>query len=89
MIDRVDCRPWLNPGKNEEKTRKIFCLLVLVVAIILSFPAAGMCNTMAVVKLGNEVLMEKHYHLIDGKKLGLVTNQTDETSRPLWSRARY
>lgn len=81
MIDRTNCRPWLNPGKNEEKTRKIFCLLALVVAIIFSFPAAGMCNATAVVKLGNEVLLEKYYHLIDGKKVGLVTNQTGVDSK--------
>lgn len=81
MIDRTNCRPWLSSGKNEEKTRKIFCLLALVVAIILSFPAAGMCNVTAMVKLGYEVLMEKYYHLIDGKKLGLVTNQTGVDSK--------
>ena len=81
MIDGTNCRPWLNPGKNEEKTRKIFCLLSLVVAIILSFPAAGMCNATAIVKLGNEALMEKYYHLIDGKKVGLVTNQTGVDSK--------
>lgn len=81
MTDGTNCRSWLNPGKNEEKTRKIFCLLALVVAIIFSFPAAGMCNATAVVKLGNEVLLEKYYHLIDGKKVGLVTNQTGVNSK--------
>lgn len=81
MIDRTNCRPWPNPDKDEQKTRNIFCQIFLVVAIILSFSATGMCNTMAVVKLGNEVLLEKYYHLIDGKKVGLVTNQTGVDSK--------
>jgi len=57
----------------------MFCLLPLVV-IILAFIATGLCNA-AAVKLGNEVLLEKYYHLIDGKKVGLVTNQTGVDSR--------
>ncbi|PKM75700.1 MAG: polysaccharide deacetylase, partial [Firmicutes bacterium HGW-Firmicutes-15] len=80
MINRTNYRPWLNPGKNEEKTRRIFCLLALVV-VILAFPAAGTCNVTAAVKLGNEGLLESYYHLIDGKNVGLVTNQTGVDSR--------
>ncbi|PIY33674.1 MAG: hypothetical protein COZ07_01320, partial [Candidatus Infernicultor aquiphilus] len=80
MINRINYRPWLNPGKNKEKTRRIFCLLALVV-VILAFPAAGTCNATAAIKLGNEVLLESYYHLIEGKKVGLVTNQTGVNSR--------
>jgi uncharacterized protein YbbC (DUF1343 family) len=80
MINRINYRPWLNPGKNKEKTRRIFCLLALVV-VILAFPAAGTCNATAAVKLGNEVLLESYHYLIAGKKVGLVTNQTGVDSR--------
>ncbi|MCK4464075.1 MAG: DUF1343 domain-containing protein [Bacteroidales bacterium] len=80
MINRINYRTWLNSGKNKEKNRRVFCLLALVV-VILVFPAAGVCNATAAVKLGNEVLMESYYHLIDGKNVGLVTNQTGVDSR--------
>ena len=59
---------------------RIFCLLALVV-VILAFPVSGTCNATAMVKLGNEVLLESYYHLVDGKKVGLVTNQTGVDSR--------
>ena len=80
MINRINYRPWLNPGKNKEKTGRIFCSLALVV-VILVFPAAGACNATAAVKLGNEVLLESYSYLIDGKNVGLVTNQTGVDSR--------
>jgi len=32
-------------------------------------------------KLGNEVLMSKYHHLIEGKRIGLVTNQSGVTSK--------
>jgi len=32
-------------------------------------------------KLGNEVLMSKHHHLIKGKNVGLITNQSGVTSQ--------
>jgi len=79
MLNRINYRPWKKPGKNNEKTRRMFCLLALVV-VILVFTATGICNA-AAVKLGNEVLLERYYHLIDGKKVGLVTNQTGVDSR--------
>ena len=59
---------------------RIFRLLVLVV-VILVFPAAVAGNATATVKLGNEVLLESYCHLVDGKKVGLVTNQTGVDSR--------
>jgi uncharacterized protein YbbC (DUF1343 family) len=78
--NRINYRLWLNLGKNKEKMSRIFCLLSLVV-VILVFPAAGVCSATAVVKLGNEVLLESYSHLIRGKKVGLVTNQTGVDSR--------
>jgi len=59
---------------------RIFCILALVV-VILAFPAAETCNARAAIKLGNEVLLESYFYLIDGKKVGLVTNQTGVDSR--------
>jgi uncharacterized protein YbbC (DUF1343 family) len=60
---------------------RIFCILALVV-VILTFPAAETYNARrAAIKLGNEVLLESYFHLIDGKKVGLVTNQTGVDSR--------
>ncbi|MDP3488205.1 MAG: DUF1343 domain-containing protein, partial [Bacillota bacterium] len=32
-------------------------------------------------RLGNEVLLDKHRHLIDGKRIGLVTNQSGVNSK--------
>jgi len=81
MIRRIDDnRPWLNSGKNKEKMGRIFCLLAIVV-VILAFPATETCNARAAIKLGNEVLLESYFYLIDGKKVGLVTNQTGVDSR--------
>ena len=80
MKKRINDRPGLSPGKNKEKTRKIFFLLALVI-IILAFLTSGTCQATAAVKLGNEVLLESYSHLIDGKKVGLVTNQTGVDSR--------
>jgi len=81
MINRIDDnRSWLNLDKNKKKTGRIFCLIALAV-VILAFPAAKTCNARAAIKLGNEVLLESHFYLIDGKKVGLVTNQTGVDSR--------
>jgi len=38
-------------------------------------------NARAAIKLGNEVLLDSYFHLIDGKNVGLVTNQTGVDSR--------
>lgn len=80
VINRIKNTTWLNPGKNKKRTGKIFCLLALVV-VVLIFPAAEMCKATAAVKLGNEVLLESYSYLIEGKKVGLVTNQTGVDSR--------
>jgi len=47
---------------------RIFYLLALIV-VILAFPSAEACNARATIKLGNEVLLESYFHLIDGKKV--------------------
>ncbi|MBA7540751.1 hypothetical protein ES705_33054 [subsurface metagenome] len=68
-------------------------LLFLSILILLLFsPNAGTAqvpepiaaqtrNSRAAIKLGNEVLLERYFHLIEGKKVGLVTNQTGVDSR--------
>jgi uncharacterized protein YbbC (DUF1343 family) len=54
-------------------------LLTLVLAgSMLTLPAQAKASNF---KLGNEVLLEKYAHLIDGKRIGLVTNQTGVNSQ--------
>ncbi len=60
--------------------RRLICLLVFVLAVVL-FPGAALCRSAPAVKLGNEVLLERYRHLITGKRVGLVTNQTGVDSR--------
>ncbi|MEA2022355.1 MAG: DUF1343 domain-containing protein [Candidatus Caldatribacteriota bacterium] len=43
--------------------------------------AAEKRHSRAAIKLGNEVLLENYFHLIEGKNVGLVTNQTGVDSR--------
>ena len=57
---------------------RFFLLAFLLVCYSGNLPA--ICQE-ATVKLGNEVLLESAYHLIDGKRVGLVTNQTGVDSR--------
>lgn len=52
-------------------------LLIITFAVI---PWTGVVAAPKV-KLGNEVLLEKHRSLIEGKKIGLVTNQTGVDSQ--------
>ncbi len=59
--------------------RKILMLLVAVAVLLLSGNAA--LAAAADFKLGNELLMTKYHHLIDGKKVGLVTNQSGVNSQ--------
>lgn len=54
-------------------------LTVLMVIMLYSYPAS--CQQGPPVKPGNEVLFERYYHLIKGKRVGLVTNQTGVNSR--------
>ncbi len=59
--------------------RKIFAILVTVVALLLSSHAAFAQTTDF--KLGDELLMTKYHYLIDGKRVGLVTNQSGVNSQ--------
>ncbi|RJX25633.1 MAG: DUF1343 domain-containing protein [Dethiobacter sp.] len=61
-------------------SKKIISLIVLVA--VLAFPANfAVCMETSRVKLGSENLMSKYYYLIEGKKVGLITNQSGVNSR--------
>lgn len=59
--------------------RKIIIILVSVAALLLSCNAAFAQTSNF--KLGNELLMTKYHHLIEGKRAGLVTNQSGVNSQ--------
>jgi len=80
---------------NTIMRKKLFFshLLFLFILILLLFPlnvgaaqvpepiVTETRNSRAAITLGNEVLLESYFHLIDGKNVGLVTNQTGVDSR--------
>lgn len=51
---------------------------IIAFLLILAFSLLPLSGSLATpkVKLGNEVLLEEYRHLIEGKRIGLVTNQT-------------
>ncbi|HHX50520.1 MAG TPA: DUF1343 domain-containing protein, partial [Clostridia bacterium] len=57
---------------------KLICLLLIIMLLV---PASAGAASQPKVKLGNEVLLSQYHHLIEGKKVGLVTNQTGIDSR--------
>lgn len=60
--------------------RKALGVIVCVAALVVA--CAGLTFAEAPdFKLGNEVLLSKYHHLIEGKKIGLVTNQSGVTSQ--------
>lgn len=59
--------------------KKFHTFIIALVALALVLPGAAMADT-PMVKLGNEVLLSKYRHLIDGKRVGLVTNHTGVNS---------
>jgi len=60
--------------------RKLLALFLILTFIVIPWTGVK-ANTPVKVKLGNEVLLEKHLDLIRGKKIGLVTNQTGVDSK--------
>jgi uncharacterized protein YbbC (DUF1343 family) len=58
---------------------KFFKIAALIVLFTICFSSIGFAETPGV-KLGNEVLLEKYRHLIEGKRVGLITNQTGVNS---------
>jgi uncharacterized protein YbbC (DUF1343 family) len=60
--------------------KKFILFLLLVSILTLAFGSAAH-GIEPRVKLGNEVLLEKHRSLIEGKRVGLITNQTGMDSK--------
>ncbi|MDO9533781.1 MAG: DUF1343 domain-containing protein [Bacillota bacterium] len=60
--------------------KKILALIVLV-ALVMTQLSIAHCMENPKIKLGNEVLLSKYHHLIKGKKIGLVTNQSGVDSQ--------
>ncbi|MFZ5597754.1 MAG: exo-beta-N-acetylmuramidase NamZ domain-containing protein [Bacillota bacterium] len=62
--------------------KKIMAIAALLAAIILfAHSASDSCYGTPAVKLGDEVLLTRYHYLIEGKKIGLVTNQSGVTGR--------
>ena len=76
-----------------QKKRYFSQLLFLPILILFLFPLIASAEQVnqpigadtryrrAAIKLGNEVLLESYFYLIEGKNVGLVTNQTGVDSR--------
>lgn len=60
--------------------RKTFAVMVLAALSVLAYTGLTFAKTPDF-KLGNEVLFSKYHHLIDGKRIGLVTNQSGVNSK--------
>lgn len=60
--------------------RKYSAVFVLLILALLLMPLSAMGSVPKGFKLGNEVLMEERHDLIQGKRVGLVTNQSGVTS---------
>jgi uncharacterized protein YbbC (DUF1343 family) len=58
-----------------------FVFLLLICAVIAGAGALEANQSPPVLKLGNEQLMSEYHYLIEGKRVGLVTNQSGVTSR--------
>jgi len=61
--------------------KKILIFLTVLLALAILPADFAVCQGTSRVKVGSEVLMEKYHHLIAGKKVGLVTNQSGVNSR--------
>lgn len=64
--------------------RKVFGILVAAFIIVAAWMFCSNWSTYAetpTLRLGNEMLMDQYHELIEGKKIGLVTNQSGVTSR--------
>ncbi|MCL6611085.1 MAG: DUF1343 domain-containing protein [Peptococcaceae bacterium] len=56
------------------------CSVLAIPALILFFKFATHAETPAI-KLGNELLQGKYHYLVEGKRIGLITNQSGVTSQ--------
>lgn len=60
--------------------RRIVSLVLIAVLFMVAFPNTALA-ALPSFKLGNELLLEKYIHLIQGKKVGLITNQSGVNSK--------
>lgn len=60
--------------------RKRIIGLFLILALMLTWGSMALAAPPKI-KLGNEVLLEKYRYLIEGKRIGLITNQTGVNSK--------
>ncbi|CAM5793525.1 hypothetical protein BBOR36S_03209 [Brevibacillus borstelensis] len=60
--------------------KRFIPFLILVLILTLIPPGGSFANTSAVL-LGSDVLFDQFHHVIKGKKVGLVTNQTGVSSQ--------
>ena len=58
-----------------------FISFIGIFIILLNILSSHIYDENIKIKLGNEVLFEKHFDLIKGKRIGLITNQTGLNSR--------
>ncbi|MEW9670635.1 exo-beta-N-acetylmuramidase NamZ domain-containing protein [Ammoniphilus sp. 3BR4] len=54
--------------------------LVAILIFLFGFQLDAKAETETKLRLGNDLLLEKYSHLIDGKRVGLITNQTGVNS---------
>ncbi|MFZ5633011.1 MAG: exo-beta-N-acetylmuramidase NamZ domain-containing protein [Bacillota bacterium] len=62
-----------------KKTVGVIIVLSVIVSALLLYSRPFTCSGGPGVKLGDELLMSKYHHLIEGKKIGLITNQSGIT----------
>ncbi len=55
------------------KKLTVCIMLIILSAVMVCLPA---CAETSKIRLGNELLMSKYHYLIEGKRVGLVTNQS-------------
>jgi uncharacterized protein YbbC (DUF1343 family) len=61
--------------------KRFLATLVLFMIMMVSFSYPAQAQESPVIKLGNEVLFSRYFHLIQDKKVGLVTNQSGVSSQ--------
>ncbi|MBS3949334.1 MAG: DUF1343 domain-containing protein [Peptococcaceae bacterium] len=61
------------------KSLKVIALVLLLLSTFATITPVARASSSF--RLGNEVLLEKHRHLIEGKRIGLVTNQSGVNSK--------
>lgn len=64
-------------GRALRKTLSI----IIIAVLLLSFSLPVQAQSQPTIKLGNEVLLGKYHHYIEGKRVGLITNQSGVDSK--------